>query len=130
MSPHSAVLCPCSIHLLLPRLLTFGWAIVEEVGCHFPFTFDLNHPTTLQHVAFARQHLIEVCRHLRTAQDKAERQEAETPAMIVRDELRGCAEVEKNIHPLAIALKTRNKRFYIAISELKFAYLVSQSNKR
>lgn len=59
-----------SQHLLLPWLLTVGWPIVQEVGCHFPFTFDLHHPTTLQHVPFVCKHLGEVCRHLRAGREK------------------------------------------------------------
>lgn len=48
------------------RLLTVGRTVVQEVGCHFPFTFDLNHTAALQHVAFAWKHLVEVCSHLQT----------------------------------------------------------------
>ena len=54
-----------SQHVLLPRLLTVGRAIVQEVGCHFAFPFDLNHPTILQHVPFVCKHLVKVCSHLR-----------------------------------------------------------------
>lgn len=65
-----------SQHLLLPRLLTVGRSIVQEVGRHFPFTFDLNHPTTLQHVPFACEHLVEVCRHLWAERKRADLCEA------------------------------------------------------
>ena len=53
-----------SRHLLPPWLLTVGRSIIQEVGCHFPFPFDLNHPATLQHVPFVCKHLVEVCSHL------------------------------------------------------------------
>lgn len=58
-----------SWHLLLAplaalRLLTAGWPLVQEVGCHFPFTFDLDHAAALQDVAFVCEHLVEVRRHL------------------------------------------------------------------
>lgn len=52
--------------LLLPLswLLTVGRSIIQEVGCHFAFTFYLYDPTTLKHVPFAYKHLVEVCGHL------------------------------------------------------------------
>lgn len=59
-----------SRHLLLPRLLTVGRSIVQEVGRHFPFTFDLNHPATLQHVPFVCKHLVQVCSHLSAERKK------------------------------------------------------------
>ena len=61
-----------SRHLLLPWLLTVGRSIVQEVGCHFPFPFDLNHPATLQHVPFVCKHLVEVCSHLWAERNRAD----------------------------------------------------------
>lgn len=47
-----------------PWRLTVGRPVVQEVGRHFPFTFDLDHAAALQHVTFVCQHLVEVRGHL------------------------------------------------------------------
>lgn len=68
VSPRSVLPCPSAGRGpgvgLSPWRLTVGRPVVQEVGRHFPFTFDLDHAAALQHVTFVCQHLVEVCGHL------------------------------------------------------------------